>query len=72
MANGSAVAGEHSGDASPGAKALVRVANIRFYHAELSGKDYRYMKPGVEEAPWGLEMTVTDPFSNRIAFCQQA
>ncbi|MBY2999234.1 glyoxalase superfamily protein [Rhizobium leguminosarum] len=62
---------EHSGDASPGAKAFVRVANVRAYHAELSGKDYRYMKPGVEQAPWGLEMTVIDPFSNRIAFCEQ-
>ncbi|MBX5001422.1 VOC family protein [Rhizobium lentis] len=62
---------EHSGDASPGAKAFVRVANIRAYHAELAGKDYRYMKPGIEEAPWGLEMTVIDPFSNRIAFCEQ-
>jgi hypothetical protein len=29
------------------------------------------MKPGVEQAPWGLEMTVIDPFSNRIAFCEQ-
>ena len=62
---------EHSGDASPGAKAFVRVANVRAYHAELSGKDYRYMKPGVEEEPWGLEMTVIDPFSNRIVFCEQ-
>ncbi|MBY5358318.1 hypothetical protein HFO94_33305 [Rhizobium leguminosarum] len=34
---------EHSGDASPGAKAFVRVANVRANHAELSGKDYRYM-----------------------------
>ncbi|MGO7508379.1 glyoxalase superfamily protein, partial [Rhizobium johnstonii] len=41
---------EHSGAASPGAKAFVRVATIRAYHAELSGKDYRYMEHGVEEA----------------------
>lgn len=62
---------EHSGDASPGARAFIRVANVRLYQAELSGKDYRYMKPGVEEAPWGLEMHVIDPFSNRLTFCQQ-
>lgn len=62
---------EHSGDASPGAKAFFRVANVRARHAELSGKDYRYMKPGIEQAPWGLEMAVIDPFSNSIAFCEQ-
>ncbi|MBB3460721.1 glyoxalase superfamily protein [Rhizobium sp. BK377] len=62
---------EHSGDASPGARAFVRVKDIRAYQAELAARNYRYMKPGVEEAPWGLEMTVIDPFSNRITFCQQ-
>ena len=49
---------EHAGDASPGAKGL-------------TAKDYRYLKPGLEEVPWGLQMTVTDPFSNRIAFCER-
>lgn len=62
---------EHAGDASPGAKAFVWVENAVALQAELAGKDYRYMKPGIEQAPWGLEVTVTDPFSNRIAFCQR-
>lgn len=62
---------EHSGDASPGAKAFVWMTGVRAFQAELSAKDYRYMKPGIEDAPWGLEMTVTDPFSNRIAFCEK-
>lgn len=62
---------EHAGDASPGAKAFVWMSGVRALHAELTGKDYRYMKPGLEKAPWGLELTVTDPFSNRIAFCEK-
>ncbi len=62
---------EHAGDASPGAKAFVWMTGVRAFREELTAKDYRYMKPGVEEAPWGLEMTVTDPFSNRIAFCEK-
>ncbi|MBB3656081.1 hypothetical protein FHX15_001294 [Rhizobium sp. BK650] len=62
---------EHSGDASPGARAFVRVKDIRAYQAALAARDYRYMKPGIEEAPWGLEMTVIDPFNNRITFSQQ-
>jgi len=62
---------EHAGDASPGAKVFVPMQGIRAFHAELIAKDYRYMKPGLEQAPWGLEVTVTDPFSNRIAFCER-
>lgn len=62
---------EHAGDASPGARVFVPMQGIREYHAELIGKHYRYMKPGLEQADWGLELTVTDPFSNRIAFCER-
>lgn len=62
---------EHAGDASPGAKVFVPMQGIRAFHAELIAKNYRYMKPGLEQAPWGLEVTVTDPFSNRIAFCER-
>jgi catechol 2,3-dioxygenase-like lactoylglutathione lyase family enzyme len=63
---------EHSGDASPAARAFVPVTGVRQFQAELAGKQYRYMKPGVSEAPWGLEMEVIDPFNNRITFCERA
>lgn len=62
---------EHAGDASPGARTFVPMQGIREFHAELISKNYRYMKPGLEQAPWGLEVTVTDPFSNRISFCER-
>jgi hypothetical protein len=62
---------EHAGDASPGAKAFVWMSGIRALHAELTAKRYTYMKPGLKQAPCGLEMTVIDPFSNRIAFCEK-
>lgn len=61
---------EHSGDASPGARVFVRMTGIEAFHKELHSQDYRFMKPGLEEAPWGREVTVTDPFSNRITFCE--
>lgn len=61
---------EHSGDASPGAKVFVRMKGIESFHKELHSKNYRFMKPGLEEAPWGREVTVIDPFSNRIVFCE--
>jgi catechol 2,3-dioxygenase-like lactoylglutathione lyase family enzyme len=62
---------EHAGDASPGARAFVRVENAAALQAELAARNYRYMKPGLTKAPWGLEVEVTDPFNNRITFCQQ-
>ena len=62
---------EHAGDASPGARVFVPMQGIRAYHAELIGKNYRYMKPGLDQADWGLELAVTDPFSNRITFCER-
>lgn len=60
----------HHGDASPGATVFVRMEGIRAYHQELARKGYAHNRPGVEEQPWGLVMEVTDPFSNRIRFCQ--
>lgn len=61
----------HHGDASPGSTVFVRMEGVHAYQQELTHKDYGYGKPGVEEQPWGWVMTVTDPFSNRIRFCQE-
>lgn len=60
----------HHGDATPGSTVFVRMQGVEAYHQELSGRNYKHGKPGVEDEPWGLVMTVTDPFSNRIRFCQ--
>ncbi len=60
---------EHHGDATPGSTAYVRMRGVRDYHAEISAKGYRYLRPGVESRDWTeAEMTVTDPFGNRIRF----
>ena len=62
---------EHAGDASPGARVFVPITGAAALHRELIAKDYAYMRPGLEKAPWGLEVSVTDPFSNRITFCER-
>lgn len=62
---------EHAGDATPGGNMVVYMTGIRAFHAELAAKDYRYMKPGLERQDWGLEVTVIDPFNNRIRFIEQ-
>lgn len=61
---------EHHGDASPGATAFVTMRGMDAYRDELAERDYTYLKPGIEEQPWGRMMSVTDPFSNRIRFCE--
>jgi len=61
----------HHGDASPGANVFVTMKGVRAYQAELARKKYANLRPGVEEMPWGEVMEVTDPFSNRIRFCEQ-
>jgi hypothetical protein len=30
------------------------------------------MRPGIEQWDWGRELTVTDPFGNRIRFSEPA
>ncbi|WP_439572564.1 glyoxalase superfamily protein [Phreatobacter sp.] len=62
---------EHHGDASPGANCFCRVVGIEAFHAELIAKNYKNNRPGLERQDWGLEVTVHDPFGNRIRFCEQ-
>ncbi|EPR23129.1 bleomycin resistance protein [Agrobacterium sp. TS43] len=61
----------HHGDATPGSNIFATMHGVHAYQQELAAKDYRFMKPGVEELPWGDVMEVTDPFGNRIRFCEQ-
>ena len=49
---------------------FVWMAGVDELHAELSEKRYRYNRPGIEEQPWGRVLSVTDPFGNRIHFCE--
>jgi hypothetical protein len=61
---------EHAGDATPGGNMVVYMKGIRAFQKELIGKDCRYMKPGLEDEGTRLEVTVTDPFQNRIRFME--
>jgi hypothetical protein len=62
---------EHHGDGTPGSVAYAHVNGLRELHRELNDKKYRHNRPGFEEMPWGMnEMTVIDPFGNRIRFAE--
>ena len=62
---------EHHGDATPGSAVFVWMTGIDAFHAELSVKAYKYNRPDIEEQPWGRVLSVTDPFANRIHFCER-
>ena len=62
---------EHHGDTTPGTRIFIDMHGIETLHAELSAKNYPYARPGVETVDWGRELTVTDPFGNRLTFCEQ-
>ncbi len=60
----------HHGDASPGATVFVRVSGLVEFHGELQTKTYPNLRPGLSRADWGVEMEITDPFMNRVRFCE--
>jgi uncharacterized glyoxalase superfamily protein PhnB len=62
---------EHHGDGTPGTALMVTMQGIDDLHRELTAKNYRYNKPGIEDQPWGARtVTVHDPFGNTITFSE--
>jgi hypothetical protein len=62
---------EHHGDATPGSTVFIWMRGIAEFHRELTAKNYRFAKPGLEEAPWDAWlMEVVDPFGNRLRFSE--
>lgn len=63
---------EHHGDATPGSSIRIEMENIEAFHQQLMAKNYKYAKPGLEKTPWNTkEITIGDPFGNRIIFYER-
>lgn len=62
---------EHHGDATPGSTVFVPVDDIDALCRDLQSRPYTYAKPAVETVDWGKQMQLTDPFANRLRFCEQ-
>jgi catechol 2,3-dioxygenase-like lactoylglutathione lyase family enzyme len=63
----------HHGDGTPGAAVLVELRGLDELHAELHGKGYPFLNPGIEDGPGaGRQMELIDPSSNRLRFYQRA
>ena len=65
---------EHHGDSTPGAALRIEMSDVDAFSKTLREKRYKYANPGCGElTPWGTkEVTLTDPFKNRLIFWQPA
>jgi catechol 2,3-dioxygenase-like lactoylglutathione lyase family enzyme len=62
---------EHHGDCCPGSTVFVQTTQLDQFHQEITSKGYKYMRPGLEIAPWNAKvMEVIDPFGNRLRFSE--
>jgi catechol 2,3-dioxygenase-like lactoylglutathione lyase family enzyme len=59
---------EHYGDGTPGAAIRIDTTDVVALQAELVAKRFKYARPGVIEQPWGKDMSINDPFGNRLTF----
>lgn len=64
---------EHHGDSSPGSTLRIHATALEQYQQELIAKRYGNARPGIEKTPWGtVEMSIADPFGNRLIFTDTA
>jgi catechol 2,3-dioxygenase-like lactoylglutathione lyase family enzyme len=63
---------EHHGDCSPGAAMRIETEALERFQKQLATKRYKYAKPEIEEMPWGKDMSIRDPFGNRLTFTSAA
>ena len=62
---------EHFGDCVPGSAIRIETDDIEPLHRELIEKKYKYARPGINETPWETrEVSIRDPFGNRVIFSQ--
>ena len=60
---------EHHGDGCPGAAIRIEEHDVDAYQQALVAKKYKYYNPGILDTEWHTrEMTVQDPFGNKLIF----
>lgn len=60
---------EHHGGVCPGSTLRIETSDLDAFQAELTAKQYKYARPGIEDMPWGTrDMPVIDPFGNTLTF----
>jgi len=63
---------EHFGDGTPGSVVRLEVeSRLAEFCEQLNAKRYKNAGPGLQEQSWGLlEMSIADPFGNKLVFCE--
>ena len=61
----------HRGDATTGSAVFVWMTGMDDYRRALAASGTRFPVPEAVDQPWGRELTVTDPFGNRLRFCER-
>lgn len=60
---------EHHGDSTPGSALRIETDELEVFQQQLLAKEYPFARPQIHAMPWGSQdMTVTDPFGNRLVF----
>ncbi|EJM71291.1 hypothetical protein PMI30_00400 [Pseudomonas sp. GM50] len=60
---------EHHGDSTPGSALRIETDELEAFQQQLLAKEYSFARPQIQAMPWGSQdMTVTDPFGNRLVF----
>lgn len=62
---------EHHGDGCPGSTVFLWVEGLDAYQQDLLAKRYPFLRPGLEDAPWGRTMELIDPFGNRLRLSEK-
>ncbi|MGI4886151.1 MAG: glyoxalase superfamily protein [Janthinobacterium lividum] len=65
----------HPADGAPGSLARAEVQGLLVFHHQLLRRPHPFAAPVLARAEWNervLEMTVIDPFGNRLVFCEPA
>ncbi|MEL6610202.1 MAG: glyoxalase superfamily protein [Pseudomonadota bacterium] len=63
---------EHHGDTTPGTRVRIACEDLDAFYAEITARPYPHLNPGPPQAQdWGeRDLTLTDPFGNRLTFHQ--
>jgi uncharacterized glyoxalase superfamily protein PhnB len=61
---------EHHGDSCPGSSLRIEIDELDVFQKHLSDKKYKNARPGITDQLWGRDMSIADPFGNRVIFSE--
>ena len=62
---------EAKGHETTGSAVFVWMTGVDDYRRELTASGARFTVPEAVDQTWGREITVVDPFGNRLRFCER-